>query len=188
MPRWRDPISKRAGVTNRVEIIVGSARDTLEQMIADKVEPFDLFFIDADKQGMPTICVMRSNWRGRGPLIIIDNVVRNGAVIDQDSPDPMVQGSRRLYDALEATSQVSATAVQTVGLKGWDGFVLAIVNEGLMDGPTDLPEVFDRPRTGDCRLYLISPNAIAKHSPTASRRRSTEDRRRLPAAPQGYGR
>lgn len=64
-----------------------------------------------------------------GSVIIVDNVVREGGILDPDSADPMIQGTRRLYDALAATPQVSATAIQTVGLKKWDGFVLAVVNE-----------------------------------------------------------
>jgi predicted O-methyltransferase YrrM len=118
---------ERAGLADRVDIRVGQARALIEAMIADEVEPFDLFFIDADKQSNADYLRLAIQLSHPGSLIIIDNVVRDGGILDPDSADPMIQGTRRLYDALAATPQVSATAIQTVGLKGWDGFILARV-------------------------------------------------------------
>jgi predicted O-methyltransferase YrrM len=118
---------EQAGVADRVDIRVGQARGLIEQMVADKVEPFDLFFIDADKESNADYLRLAIQLSHPGSIIIIDNVVRDGGVLDPDSKDPMIQGTRRLYDALAQTPQVSATAIQTVGLKGWDGFVLARV-------------------------------------------------------------
>jgi predicted O-methyltransferase YrrM len=120
---------ERAGVADRVEIVVAPARDTLERMIADGAEPFDLFFIDADKESNADYLRLAVRLARPGALIIVDNVVRDGRVIDPDSGNSMVEGTRRLYDALAATPGVSATAIQTVGLKGWDGFILARVDD-----------------------------------------------------------
>jgi predicted O-methyltransferase YrrM len=120
---------ERAGVADRVDIRVGQARGLIEAMVADKAEPFDLFFIDADKESNADYLRLAIQLSHPGSVIIIDNVVRDGGILDPDSADPMIQGTRRLYDALAATPQVSATAIQTVGLKKWDGFVLAVVNE-----------------------------------------------------------
>ena len=120
---------ERAGVADRVEIVVAPARDTLEQMIADDPEPFDLFFIDADKESNADYLRLAIRLARPGALIIVDNVVRDGRVVDPDSGNSMVEGTRRLYDALAATRGVSATAIQTVGLKGWDGFILARVDD-----------------------------------------------------------
>ena len=118
---------EQAGLADRVDIRVGQARALIEAMIADKAEPFDLFFIDADKQSNADYLRLAIQLSHPGSLIIIDNVVRDGGILDPDSGDPMIQGTRRLYDALATTPQVSATAIQTVGLKGWDGFILARV-------------------------------------------------------------
>lgn len=120
---------EQAGVADRVEIRVGKARALIEQMIAEGAEPFDLFFIDADKESNADYLRLAIQLSHPGSVIIVDNVVREGGILDPDSADPMIQGTRRLYDALAATPQVSATAIQTVGLKKWDGFVLAVVNE-----------------------------------------------------------
>jgi predicted O-methyltransferase YrrM len=120
---------EQAGVADRVEIRVGKARALIERMIAEGAEPFDLFFIDADKESNADYLRLAIQLSHPGSMIIVDNVVREGGILDPDSADPMIQGTRRLYDVLAATPQVSATAIQTVGLKQWDGFVLAVVNE-----------------------------------------------------------
>lgn len=120
---------ERAGVADRVEIVVGQAREILEGMIGDGTQPFDLFFIDADKESNADYLRLAMRLGRPGALIVIDNVVREGRVLDPDSRNPMIEGTRRLYEALAATPGVSATAIQTVGLKGWDGFILARVEE-----------------------------------------------------------
>jgi len=119
----------RAGVADRVDIIVGPARDTLEAMVADGADPFDMFFIDADKQSNADYVRLAVSLGRPGALIVVDNVVRDGGVIDANNRDPMIEGTRRLYDALADMPGVSATAVQTVGLKQWDGFILALIDE-----------------------------------------------------------
>ncbi|MBS1966821.1 MAG: O-methyltransferase [Chloroflexi bacterium SZAS-1] len=117
----------RAGLAAQVEVRVGAALDTLPQLAAEDAGPFDLVFIDADKVNS----VAYFNWALKltrlGSLIIIDNVVRDGKVIDAASRDVSVQGVRALYEALAAEPRVAATAVQTVGSKGYDGLAVAVV-------------------------------------------------------------
>jgi predicted O-methyltransferase YrrM len=117
----------RAGLQSRVEVRVGRALDSLSQLGAEGAGPFDLFFIDADKPNIPAYF----NWALRlarpGSLIVVDNVVRAGAVIEADSSDPSVQGVRKLNELMASEPRVSATAIQTVGSKGYDGFALALV-------------------------------------------------------------
>src|SRR5690242_17791400 len=117
----------RAGLADVVELRVGRALDTLPQIEAEGHGPFDLIFIDADKPGNPDYLAWALRLSRRGSLIVADNVVRNGAVIDADSADPGVQGTRRLMELLAAEPRVTATAVQTVGSKGYDGFAMALV-------------------------------------------------------------
>ncbi|MGA9776710.1 MAG: O-methyltransferase [Verrucomicrobiia bacterium] len=119
----------RAGLAGVVELRVGRALDTLPQLAAEGRGPFDLIFIDADKQGTADYFAWALKLSRRGSLIIVDNVVRKGAVIDAASADPRVQGMRRFFDALAANKHVSATVLQTVGSKGYDGFALAFVTE-----------------------------------------------------------
>ena len=111
----------RAGVGERVDIRVGPAVDSLR----DVEGPFDLVFIDADKQSMPAYFAAALPLVRSGGLIIGDNTVRGGAVADPDSDDERVQGARGFYEAVAAEPSVEATALQTVGVKGYDGFVLA---------------------------------------------------------------
>lgn len=117
----------RAGLAAQVEVRVGAALNTLPQLAAEDAGPFDLVFIDADKVNS----VAYFNWALKltrlGSLIIIDNVVRDGKVIDAASRDVSVQGVRALYEALAAEPRVAATAVQTVGSKGYDGLAVAVV-------------------------------------------------------------
>ncbi|MBD2339950.1 O-methyltransferase [Calothrix sp. FACHB-156] len=116
----------RAGLSDLVEIRLGRALETLPQIAAEG-RTFDLIFIDADKPSNPDYLAWALKLSRRGTLIIADNVVRNGAVIDAASDDPNVQGIRRFNELLAAESRVSATEIQTVGSKGYDGFAIAVV-------------------------------------------------------------
>lgn len=116
-----------AGCADRVDIRVGSALDSLDAMIAAGEGPFDLFFIDADKVSTPQYFERAVRLSRPGSLILVDNVVRNGALPDPASEDVSVQGVRRLHDLVAAMPGVSATTVQTVGAKGYDGFLIATV-------------------------------------------------------------
>lgn len=117
----------RAGLSDRVEIRVGRALDTLPKLVEEGRGPFDLVFIDADKQGYTEYLEWSMNLSRRGTVIVADNVVRNGAITDPDSSDEMVQGIRRFNRALAAEKRVSATEIQTVGSKGYDGLAIATV-------------------------------------------------------------
>jgi predicted O-methyltransferase YrrM len=117
----------RAGLAEIVELRLGKALESLPLIAAEGRGPFDLVFIDADK---------RNNWEyfewalklsRRGSLIIVDNVVRDGAVVDASSADPDIRGVRRFMEMLAKEKRVSATAIQTVGSKGYDGFAIALV-------------------------------------------------------------
>lgn len=117
----------RAGLDNLVELRLGPALETLPQLAAETRGPFDLIFIDADKSNYPAYFQWALKLSRRGTLIIADNVVRKGAIIDATSADPAVQGVRRFNQLVAAEPHVTATAIQTVGAKGYDGFVLALV-------------------------------------------------------------
>jgi predicted O-methyltransferase YrrM len=117
----------RAGLADVVEVRLGRALETLPQLAAEGRGPFDLVFIDADKQSNPEYLGWALELSRRGTLIVVDNVVREGAVLDDTSADPIVQGVRRMNEMIAAESRVSATAIQTVGSKGYDGFLLALV-------------------------------------------------------------
>jgi predicted O-methyltransferase YrrM len=118
---------QRAGLRDAVEVRVGRALDTLPQLAAEAAGPFDLIFIDADKPSNPQYLEWALRLSRPGTLIICDNVVRGGAVADADNTDPRVTGTRSLFDLFAADARFSATAVQTVGSKGYDGFALALV-------------------------------------------------------------
>jgi predicted O-methyltransferase YrrM len=115
---------ERVGLADRVEIRVGQAVDTLAEIAAEGRGPFDLIFIDADKPSNPDYLAHALALSRPGTLIIADNVVRDGAVIDADSADASVQGIRRFNELVAAEPRLSATAIQTVGSKGYDGFAL----------------------------------------------------------------
>lgn len=115
----------RAGVGNRVDIRVGLAKDSLADMTDEA--PFDFIFIDADKASNVLYVREAIRLSRPGTTIIVDNVVREGGVLDSGSKDEMIVGTRRLFEMLQQEDQLDATAVQTVGTKGWDGFVLAMV-------------------------------------------------------------
>jgi predicted O-methyltransferase YrrM len=117
----------RAGLAHVVELRLGPALETLPRLAAEGCGPFDLIFIDADKPGYPDYLRWALELSRRGSLIIADNVVRDGAVADEDSGDPRVRGVRRFNALLAAEPRVSATAIQTVGSKGYDGFAIALV-------------------------------------------------------------
>jgi predicted O-methyltransferase YrrM len=116
-----------AGLANLVDLRVGQALETLPQLAGEGIGPFDLIFIDADKANNTAYFEWSLKLSRRGTLIIADNVVRDGAVIDAASSDPSVQGIRRFNERLASEPRVNATAIQTVGSKGYDGFVLALV-------------------------------------------------------------
>jgi predicted O-methyltransferase YrrM len=123
-----------AGLADAVELRVGPALDTLPELHAEGAGPFDLIFIDADKQNYPGYLEWSLKLSRVGTLIIGDNVVRSGAILDPAADDPdfgdggVAAGVRRFYEMLAAEPRVSATAVQTVGAKGHDGFALALVS------------------------------------------------------------
>ena len=116
---------ENAGLADKVDIRVGPAADSLAAMTAE--EPFDFVFVDADKQGNAHYVREAIRLGRRGTTIIIDNVVREGGVLETESDDERIVGTRALFDMLSADPRVDATAVQTVGAKKWDGFVLARV-------------------------------------------------------------
>lgn len=120
---------ERANLNDKIEVRVGLALDSLRQIENENYEPFDFIFIDADKQNNPTYFEWALKLSRPGTIIIGDNVVREGEVIDNTSKDPRVQGIRRFYESIAAEPRVSATALQTVGSKGYDGFVMAVVKE-----------------------------------------------------------
>ena len=118
----------RAGVADRVDIRVGRALDTLPQLAAGGAGPFDLVFIDADKPPTAEYFQWALKLTRPGGVIIVDNVVREGAILDADSEDRMVQGIRRFFDAVAAEPRVDATVIQTVGGKGHDGMAILRVS------------------------------------------------------------
>lgn len=115
-----------AGVAERVKLIEGSALNSLEQL--GEHPPFDLIFIDADKPSNPDYLRWALRYSRPGTLIIGDNVVRDGEVTNPQSDDARVQGVRTFIEMLGEDPRLTATAIQTVGVKGWDGFTLAWVN------------------------------------------------------------
>jgi len=117
----------RAGVGHLVEIVVGPAAATMRRLISEKAAPFDFIFIDADKEGYPEYFDLALELAQPGSVIVADNVIRDGAVVDVHHADSRVHGVRAFFDHVAASSRVTATAVQTVGSKGYDGFALLIV-------------------------------------------------------------
>lgn len=113
-----------AGVGDRVEVVTGPALDTLARLEG----PFDLVFIDADKENNVAYVREAIRLSCPGTVIVVDNVIREGGVIDAASADPRIIGTRALFDHVAAEPRLSATAIQTVGGKKWDGFLLAVVD------------------------------------------------------------
>ncbi len=118
---------ERAGVADRCEVRVGPAIDSLAALKAEGAAPFDFVFLDADKPGNAAYLRAALDLARVGTAIVCDNVVREGGVLDPDSPDPAIQGTLRLFEAIAAEPRLAATAIQTVGAKKWDGFALALV-------------------------------------------------------------
>lgn len=117
----------RAGLTAMVDLRIGPALASLQQLAVENGGPFDLIFLDADKAGLADYFQRAVRLSRPGTAIVADNVVRKGAVIDADSDDAGIQGVRRLLAAMAAEPRVSTTVIQTVGSKGYDGFALAVV-------------------------------------------------------------
>jgi len=117
----------RAGLDGIVEVRVGPALDSLRELVAREPAPFDLVFIDADKVNNPDYFRAALELTRSGSLIVVDNVVREGEILDQHSRDANVRGTRALYAVMGAEPRVSATVIQTVGSKGYDGFAIARV-------------------------------------------------------------
>jgi predicted O-methyltransferase YrrM len=116
----------RAGLSDRVEIRIGRAAELLDAMVGF-VEPFDFVFIDADKASSDVYFKAVLELSHVGTVIIVDNVVRDGKVADAASDDEDIQGIRRMTEWLATQPTISATAIQTVGGKSYDGFLMAIV-------------------------------------------------------------
>lgn len=118
---------ERAGLGRKVEVRLGPALEALPRIAAEGRGPFDLIFIDADKASIPEYFRWSLKLSHPGTLIIVDNVIRGGAVIESESKDESVQGVRQLFDLLAAEPRVTATAIQLLGVKGYDGLAIALV-------------------------------------------------------------
>jgi predicted O-methyltransferase YrrM len=121
---------ERAKLSALVEVRVGAALESLAALVSEAVAPFDFVFIDADKQSIPDYFRWSLKLTRAGSVIVVDNVIRKGAVLDAASSDANVQGVRRFNELVSKTPGVSATTVQTVGSKGYDGFALIRVTSG----------------------------------------------------------
>jgi len=117
----------RAGLDKVVEVRVGVALETLPKIAAEQIGPFDLIFIDADKVSTADYFQWALKLSRVGSLIVVDNVIRKGEVANAKTSDPAVQGMRRFIEIAAAEQRVMATAIQTVGSKGYDGFSIALV-------------------------------------------------------------
>jgi predicted O-methyltransferase YrrM len=118
---------RRARMLSRVDIRVGRALDTLPELHAEGVGPFDFIFIDADKENNPRYLEWAEKLSRPGTVIVVDNVARHGTVIQAKSTEPDIAGTRRMLRAMAKNPRLSATALQTVGVKGLDGFAIAVV-------------------------------------------------------------
>jgi len=118
----------RAGYSGRIEVRVGAAAETLPVLAAEKPEPFDFVFIDADKPNNTAYLDWAIRLGRPGTVIVLDNVVRDGQVANAESRDPNVLGSRGAFELIAANPRLSATALQTVGAKGYDGFAVMILD------------------------------------------------------------
>ncbi len=117
----------RAGLSDRVEVRVGAALDSLPKIEAEGLAPFDFVFIDADKENNANYLAWALRLSRPGTTIVVDNVVRGGRVLDAGSRDRDVVGVRQMFEMMKNEPRLDTTAVQTVGAKGWDGFALAVV-------------------------------------------------------------
>ncbi|HTV14237.1 MAG TPA: O-methyltransferase [Acidobacteriaceae bacterium] len=117
----------QADLSPLVDLRVGRALETLPELAAEGLEPFDMVFIDADKENTEAYFRWAMRLSREGAIIVVDNVIREGEVADPDTGDERVQGIRRFNEMLAAETRVEATTIQTVGSKGYDGFTLAVV-------------------------------------------------------------
>jgi predicted O-methyltransferase YrrM len=117
----------RAGFSDFVEIRVGAAADSLAQLHAERPAPFDIIFIDADKPSNPTYLEWALKLSRKGTLIVVDNVIRDGEITNAASTDPSITGTRTMFEKMASDPRLTATALQTVGSKGYDGFAFALV-------------------------------------------------------------
>jgi predicted O-methyltransferase YrrM len=117
-----------AGLANLIEVRLGAALELLPKLVDEGRGPFDLIFIDADKRNIPAYLDWSMKLSRPGTAIIVDNIIRDGKVIDASSKDPDIQGVRQFNEMLATDKRVSATEIQTVGEKGYDGFALLVVN------------------------------------------------------------
>jgi predicted O-methyltransferase YrrM len=117
----------RAGVGDKVDVRVAPALDTLDALKAAQGNPFDFVFIDADKENNANYAQAAIGLARPGALIVVDNVIREGRVLDAQAEDSAVRGTQRLFDMLANEPRLESTAIQTVGVKKWDGFVIAVV-------------------------------------------------------------
>jgi predicted O-methyltransferase YrrM len=120
---------KNAGFENKIEVKVGAATDTLTKMReTGKVEPFDMVFIDADKVNNWTYYKWALDHASHvGTVMVVDNVIRSGRLVDLDNQESYLVGTRKLFEELKKEKRVECTALQTVGAKGWDGLMISIV-------------------------------------------------------------
>lgn len=121
---------KRAGLDYLVELRVGPAQNTLPRLVEENAAPFDFIFVDADKTGYPEYLKWSLKLSRVGTMIVADNVVREGAITDPENADPNVRGVRRFFELLAAEPRLSATVLQTVGAKKYDGMAFALVVSG----------------------------------------------------------
>jgi predicted O-methyltransferase YrrM len=119
---------ERAGLGGKVQVRVGAALDSLPEIKAEGLGPFDLIFVDANKKNNPDYFQWALELSASGSIIIIDNVVREGGILDSNSQNEDIRGTRLVLEMMGKEPRVSATAIQTVGSKGYDGFALAVVN------------------------------------------------------------
>ena len=120
---------KMAGLSDRIDLRIGPALKSLEMLGAENAGPFDLVFIDADKPNNPNYLTWAMRLSRPGTVIVCDNVIRDGAVIDTRSGDPNVEGARAAFSFMAKAAGLEATAIQTIGAKGYDGFAIAIVGK-----------------------------------------------------------
>jgi predicted O-methyltransferase YrrM len=120
---------RRAGLDTIAEVLVGQAVDSLAALVDESVEPFDLVFIDADKERNPDYVTWALRLSRPGSVIVVDNVVRQGRVVDAENRDPNITGTRRMFEMIAQEPRLESTAVQTVGLKGYDGFAVLRVRD-----------------------------------------------------------
>lgn len=116
-----------AGMSNKIDVIHGLATTSLEQLIQEGVEPFDFVFIDADKGNNPTYLELSLELSRPGTVIVADNVVRRGKIIDESAKGSNIDGLKKFFEIVSNHPQLEATALQTVGAKSWDGFAMLIV-------------------------------------------------------------